>query len=77
MDALVEIHRSGDTYEIEVDLGEDRSICQGDSVVIDAGFVEGATYTWTPLRTSQELVMHQVIIPLRFQIQLDVQKKIP
>ena len=43
--------------EIEVDLGEDRSICQGDSVVIDAGFVEGATYTWTPSGTSQELVI--------------------
>ena len=68
----------GIASEIEVDLGDDRSICQGDSVIIDAGFLDGATYTWTPSGTSQELVIKASgTYTLRFQMQQDVQERTP
>jgi len=35
------------------DLGEDRTICIGDSVTFDAGYWEGCTYLWSNLTTGQ------------------------
>ena len=40
-----------------VELGANRTICQGDSVKLDAGFTPGAVYTWNTGATTQKITV--------------------
>jgi PKD repeat protein len=47
----------GNGIDYSVDLGADKIVCQGESVTLDAGAINNATYQWSTGQTSQTITV--------------------